>query len=384
MQDSEHAHAGLAALEAGRASEARALLEIALASGHPPAAISIGHAMACLALADHQAAELSLDRALAIEPRNLWAQVLKADARREAGDLRAAAAYYRRALDMAPPVDQLPAPLAAALGRARSACDTLAIELESQVRKLVGNDCQSSARFAEGLDVLFGRKRLFAETPKLFHFPGLPAEAFPDKSQFPWIGALQSATANIRKEASAILDDEAAFVPYLQSSPDRPRKHQNGLMDNPDWAAAYLWRNGEVNASIAERCPETMRALEQVPLAELPGRSPTVLFSRLRPGAHIPAHCGLINTRLIGHLPLIVPPDCKFRVGNEVRHWREGEAWLFNDTIEHEAWNNSLEPRVILLFEVWRPELSAGERRAVQALFRALDEVGAATPAWEI
>jgi len=114
------------------------------------------------------------------------------------------------------------------------------------------------------------------------------------------------------------------------------------------------------------------------------GRSPSVLFSLLRPGAHIPPHTGLINTRLICHLPLIVPAGCEFRVGNEVRAWQEGRAWAFDDTMEHEAWNRSGETRVILLFEVWRPELTDGERARVRAVFDAIDEYGGEQPRWEI
>jgi aspartyl/asparaginyl beta-hydroxylase (cupin superfamily) len=109
-----------------------------------------------------------------------------------------------------------------------------------------------------------------------------------------------------------------------------------------------------------------------------------VLFSLLRPGAHIPPHCGLVNTRLICHLPLIVPTGCRFRVGNEVREWRKGVTWAFDDTIEHEAWNDSKETRVILLFEIWRPELTAQEREWVTQLFVGIDRYNGAPPAWEI
>jgi aspartyl/asparaginyl beta-hydroxylase (cupin superfamily) len=75
------------------------------------------------------------------------------------------------------------------------------------------------------------------------------------------------------------------------------------------------------------------------------------------------------NSRLICHLPLIVPPKCAFRVGNEVREWREGELLIFDDTIEHEAWNDSERDRVVLIFDIWRPELSERERQEVAALF---------------
>jgi aspartyl/asparaginyl beta-hydroxylase (cupin superfamily) len=97
-----------------------------------------------------------------------------------------------------------------------------------------------------------------------------------------------------------------------------------------------------------------------------------VLFSLLRPGAHIPAHHGFLNTRLIVHLPLIVPPGCRFRVGNQTREWVEGRAWVFDDTIEHEAWNDSDRLRVVMIFDHWHPQLSVAERRLITALNDAL------------
>jgi aspartyl/asparaginyl beta-hydroxylase (cupin superfamily) len=128
----------------------------------------------------------------------------------------------------------------------------------------------------------------------------------------------------------------------------------------------------------------TMNAIRQLPLCDLPARAPSVLFSRLKPGAHIPPHCGLVNTRLIGHLPLVVPNGCEFRVGATTRTWKEGEAWVFDDSIEHEAWNKSSETRVILLFEIWRPEIGATEREAIRKLFHALDSLRGMPEDWEI
>ena len=98
------------------------------------------------------------------------------------------------------------------------------------------------------------------------------------------------------------------------------------MLNNPDWSAFYFWKNGEPVTENLERCPSVMRALRNAPLARVPNRSPVVLFSLLKPGTHIPPHNGLVNTRLICHLPLIVPPGCRFRVGNETREWVTGKA----------------------------------------------------------
>ena len=207
---------------------------------------------------------------------------------------------------------------------------------------------------------------------------------FHDRASFPFLDSVEAATADIRDELRAVLAQGSGFRPYVESDPGRPRREQAGLADNPDWSAFYLWKDGEVVAENAARCPRTMEAMEAVPLCRAPNRSPSVLFSLLRPGAHIPPHTGMVNTRLICHLPLIVPAGCAFRVGNETREWREGEAWVFDDTIEHEAWNPSAETRVILLFEIWRPELTENERRLVGAMFEAIDASTGRKPYWEI
>ena len=157
-----------------------------------------------------------------------------------------------------------------------------------------------------------------------------------------------------------------------------------GLLNNPAWSACYLWKKGALVENNAARCPNTLAALQHVPMPSIQNRCPSVLFSVLRPGAHIPPHNGLANTRLICHLPLIVPKGCRFRVGNETREWVEGKAWLFDDTIEHEAWNPSKETRVILLFDVWRPELTAHEQTLVTRMFEAIDAHTGERPAWEI
>ena len=128
-----------------------------------------------------------------------------------------------------------------------------------------------------------------------------------------------------------------------------------------------------MHAANAARCPRTMAALADVPLCRMPGRTPSVHFSLLRPGARIPPHTGMLNTRLICHLPLIVPENCGLRVGGETRRWEDRKTLIFDDSIVHEAWNDSAETRGILLFDIWRPELTAIERRAVAALFAAID-----------
>jgi aspartate beta-hydroxylase len=98
------------------------------------------------------------------------------------------------------------------------------------------------------------------------------------------------------------------------------------------------------------------------------------MFSLLQPHTRIPAHTGVSNTRVVVHLPLVIPPGCGFRVGSETREWVLGQAWVFDDTIDHEAWNNSSQPRAILIFDVWSPFLSDNEREMVVRVMNAMDD----------
>jgi len=116
-----------------------------------------------------------------------------------------------------------------------------------------------------------------------------------------------------------------------------------------------------------------MRVLAGVPQPDMPARTPSAMFSLLKPHTHIPPHNGVTNARLVVHLPLIVPQGCRFRVGNETREWIPGKAWVFDDTVEHEAWNDSDKLRVVLIFDIWHPHLSAAERELVTALTRGLN-----------
>ena len=176
---------------------------------------------------------------------------------------------------------------------------------------------------------------------------------------------------------SFLASESDRFSPYLVSDPSRPRSEFHGLVDNPEWSTLYLWQNGGPVDGVTGLFPDTMAALEVLDLTRLGARAPSILFSRLAAGARIPPHHGVMNARLICHLPLIVPSGCGFRVGGETRQWSEGELLVFDDTVEHEAWNDSRSDRIILIFDVWRPEVSCEERRAITALFDAVDNYGA-------
>jgi aspartate beta-hydroxylase len=329
----------------------------------------------------------ALERLLAADPRNVAALIQRADLYAAAGDARSASSFYLTAIRSAP-ASGLTKELAAELARARQACERYAVDYRDYLlRSLAANGFdpgRSSPRFAQSVDLILGQKRIYLQQPKYYYFPGLPQIQFYERSLFPWFDEVEAALPDVRAELATVLNEPGAFAPYVQGHANRPKKDEMGMLDNPAWSAYYLWKNGEPVAENAARFPKTMHALRNAPLAHVPNRSPSILFSLLRPGAHIPPHNGLVNTRLICHLPVIVPGKCRFRVGNETRDWVEGRAWAFDDSIEHEAWNGSDRTRVILLFDVWRPELTEEERRLVVSLFEAIDAHSGKKPDWEI
>ena len=353
------------------AAEARQYFERAVAAGRADVAVYLGLASACATEGDHGAALAAVDQVLTAQPQNLRALILKADLLAARGDARAASAFYRAVVNFAPAEREMPAELRSDVRRAAALSENYAAAFETYLRERL--PAAEGSRFAESLDILVGKKNVYFQQPRQYFFPGLPQVQFYPRETFAWLDGLEAATADIRSELLQVLKEDAAFHPYVERHARLPHLNALGLLDNPAWSAFFLWKNGELVAENAARCPKTVAALADAPLAFVKGRSPSVIFSLLRPGAHIPPHTGEVNTRLICHLPLIVPPDCALRVGNEARPVVDGKAWVFDDTIEHEAWNRSDQTRVILLFEVWRPELTGEERALVSSMFEAIE-----------
>jgi aspartyl/asparaginyl beta-hydroxylase (cupin superfamily) len=372
------ARAAMAALQRGEADEARRLLLGLEAAGVAPPWFLL--AQACRHAGDPEGEVRALDRMLEAQPRHAGALIMRGDCHVRAGDRRAAGAFYQAALKAAaggPPPSPL---LAQELRRAERAAAEISSHFSAHLEeRLAALAAGASGRVRDAVDIMRGEKRVYLQQPTSFYFPGLPQIEYYRAEDFHWLRAVEAETDAIREELIAVMADDGAFTPYVEADPNRPPALDRMLGD-PSWSAFHLFREGEPHPDNAPRCPRTMAALAEAPLPRIKGRSPMALFSLLRPGAHIAPHNGLLNTRLICHLPLIVPPDCALRVGNQVRQWEQGRVLVFDDSIEHEAWNRSGETRVILLFEIWRPELSEGEREALTALFEAITDFGILPP----
>jgi aspartate beta-hydroxylase len=315
----------------------------------------------------------AIEKALALEPRHLSALLQKADYFEWSGDPRNAAQAYQAALDSLPPAAVIPPHLKAAfeVARAKVDADRVALgnvleESLAAVRDRHGGEPQP--RVDACLDTLMGKRRVYHSQPTWMYFPGLPAIEFFDRSLFPWLAPLEAASPEIRTELMRVLvSDRPGLQPYIDFPDGLPIDQFKELNRSRKWSAYFLWNQSQPNAGHIARCPITARTLEEVvPRCRVEGRAPTAFFSILDPNTRIPAHTGITNTRCTVHLPLIVPPNCGFRVGSTTREWVPDQAWVFDDTIEHEAWNLSDTPRAVLIFDIWNPLLSPAERDMIQ------------------
>ncbi len=376
----QHSANGLQALQKGNMREAFTTLSEAFAAGSGDKATLLGLAISARAIKRHDVSLQMADLLLKLESGNVEALILKADALAATGDQRQAAAHYVIAVQAAPPPAQMTSELAADVERARKECAAAAAQYEgflrSNIRDLGLFDGSGQARGEQALDILFGRKQIYYQQPEKFYFPELPQIQFYDPSDFPWTRDLIEKTEVIRAELEAILASPDNFEAYVPAVSKTPHLRDNSLMGNEDWGACHLIKDGVQVEKNASRCPATLKALKAVPAPNVPGKSPMAIFSRFKPGAHLPPHMGLMNTRIICHLPLIAPDGCRIRVGNQERQWRVGEMLIFDDSIEHEAINAGKSDRTILLFDIWRPELSEDDRAFISAVFEAIEEFG--------
>lgn len=331
-------------------------------------------ATAARALGDIAGERDALDQALAIDRLHFTAQLRGAELEERRGRMAEAAKGWSAVAQLALGFADPPPAVLDAAERARAflaahkagLADALDVELAGDA-VMAGRE---GRRFRACVDHVLGRRAIYRNECAGVHFPFLPADEYFEREHFPWLAAIEARTDAIRREALALLAGGSdAIRPYVRQEKGTPENKWSPLDNSRDWSACFLWEYGARNAPVCALCPETAAALELVPQNHIPGKAPTAFFSILAAGAHIPPHTGVTNTRAIVHLPLVVPAGCRFRVGGETRAWREGEAFAFDDTIEHEAWNDSAEPRIVLIFDVWNPHLTAEEQRLLQTFF---------------
>lgn len=369
----------VAALNAGKPVEAREKFQAIIDAGSADETVWLGLALATLAQGDFQATVDAADEVLSKNAQNIRALILKGDGLWQLGDRRGASKFYTLVGAMVPDTAELPQQVAREISRVNALNEEHKTALSTHLDRSINDVDPSyvSDRFSQALDLLKEKKERFEQEPRAFYFPELPTVQFYNPDDLSWTQSLTSKIEAIVEEFESALPKLTGFRPYIHADGNLPINPDHPLLDNSDWSAAFLAQSGSRDDALCALFPETMKALEAAPLERIPGRGPSILISRLLPGARIDAHRGFLNTRLTCHIPLIIPENCGIRVGNETRSWTSGELLIFNDSIDHEAWNNSAEERYVLIFQVWRPELSEQECELVSKLLQGIDSYSA-------
>jgi ornithine lipid ester-linked acyl 2-hydroxylase len=193
-----------------------------------------------------------------------------------------------------------------------------------------------------------GGEKLLAPVERFIGRRSLVGDAtFFDNELFPWIAEIEANWTTIREELEGVLEDREALPNFQDISKD-----QIEITDDDDWKTFFLYGYGFEAKLGVETCPRTAALMRRVP-----GMT-TAMFSILSPRKHILDHRGPYKGVLRYHLGLIVPREaqaCRIRVGEDFRYWQEGESMVFDDTFNHEVWNDTDETRVVLFVDVLRP-----------------------------
>ena len=359
------------ALVGGDPAQSRALLEAAASSN--PSAPTFWQRLATtqrltgapdLALA-------SIDRGLAFDPLDFVGLLMRAGLLEQLGNPEAGEAYGRALAQRRP--DPLPPALANAVAKAETAWAAhqnamearLAAAIEASGADLTPAERRRAERLATNVT---HRTRAYHSEATDFHYPGLREVEFHDPALFPWLPGFEVATDTIRAEMQAAATaKDAELVPYIRYGENEPLAQWAELNFNRDWTAIHLVDRGETTTN-ARFCPQTMALLKTVPQPWIEGCGANAMFSLLAPHTAIPPHVGVANFRLLCHLPLVLPGKCWLRSGASTREWQMGEGFIFDDSIEHEAANESDQLRVVMIFDTWHPDLSPAEQQAIRAM----------------
>lgn len=352
-----------------------------------PNNVSVRHnlAVALVQIGQREQACRELEAALQLQPDNLSARLHLGLYLTELGDALAGCRHYVLAMRAAEKFkfSALSPDLQYLLtGANKSLADLREKAYRDEVAELRAEHGDAALRRIDHAIDIYTRKRKAEYThpkqrPATIYIPDMIPRPFFEREDFPWIGELEAATDIIREELLALVRaDFPGFEPYIQLPAGHPSAKAWGELNNSaDWSVLHLYRHGQLIEGNASRCPRTMAILAKLPLMHVPNHAPEVVFSVLKPGAHIPLHYGSVNGRLIVHLPLIVPENCgALKAGGEARAWQEGRCLIFDDSIEHEAWNSSDQVRVVMLIDIWNPQLTPVEQAAFSGALKSIDE----------
>jgi aspartate beta-hydroxylase len=364
-------HLGMLRLQEGKVQESATLLRRAIAQD-PESAQAHNYLGAALQrLAAHDEALACHDKALALAPDYSDALLARAGALQALGRAAEAITCYEMVLAKAPDNAQAQLGLATVLeasGRHEDAfvryrnAASLDPRLSEHLGKAVAAYGQRHQAVAQAgmqrMNLYIGSFLTNQGNPRMASYPGLSSAPFHDAARFPIALALEQSYEAIRSEMEGLAATE--FQPEI----DGVRLTQRGT-----WDVFPFYERGSKNVENCARCPVITRIIDgHNTVRTLAG---LLYVSKLSPGTHLKPHRGPTNLRLRCHLGITIPHgDCALKVGGETRHWQEGRCIVFDDSFEHEAWNHTSEPRVVLIIDLWHPDLAPVEIAFLEGLHR--------------
>ncbi|KAM3593677.1 uncharacterized protein V6R79_018850 [Siganus canaliculatus] len=195
----------------------------------------------------------------------------------------------------------------------------------------------------------------------LYNVDGLKAQPWwtpKDTGYTDLVKTLERNWKTIRDEALAVMDqDTGMFVP-----------EEENLREKGEWGQYTLWQQGRKVGNSCQGVPKTCALLDRFPEATGCKRG-QIKFSVMQPGTHVWPHTGPTNCRLRMHLGLVIPKQgCRIRCTDQTREWEEGKVLIFDDSFEHEVWQDADSYRLIFIVDVWHPELTAKQRQTLSPI----------------
>jgi len=328
-------------------------------------------------LGDTVAAAAELLEAVRLDPANIVLQLQHGALCLKTGDEEGALSSFQRALTMAPQLDtyasdpRVPAPLAETMRTALSSLGKMRSEFTDATLAAVTDaypqtDVSRLRQACEECGSPSGNGD--QHQPTLLYLPGIPSRGWYERDMLPWIDEVEAMYPDIQAELDALVRDEAPFEPYIPAA-SAGTSSGSKLVGSMNWNSYRFYADGKAFTAHSEACPTTASVIDRVPTPYIRRHSPEMFFSRLRPKTQIEPHFGKMNVRLTVHLALTIPSDCGIKVGGETRGWTPGQVLAFDDSIKHEAWNDSDDERIVLIFEAWNPDVSEVERFGIEQFF---------------
>ena len=366
---------GLRMMQRGEAAQARELFQRATQGDpkHPALWSNLASSLHALNLLPEELE--AIERALSLEPRHLPSLLQKGLLFEQIGDPRNAARTYRNALATLPPGQPPPETVAAVIEHARAVISQDDAALAEAIGQRLSRDTRaprrrrlSGASSIASICSPAGARVIRRSRPSCT-FLRFPRSSSSIAVISPgWMRLKRRATTSVRSSRACSSPIARASSPTWRIATECPLTSGRSSTSRVAGARTSSGTSRCRKPEHLARCPRTAeRPARARRSAMWRARGPTAYFSILEARTRIPPHTGVTNTRLTVHLPLIVPPGCGFRVGSETREWVPGKAWVFDDTIEHEAWNESDTPRAILIFDIWNPFLTPAERDLIRA-----------------